>query len=250
MFEGRHGRPMTVGQRLAEARNVPGLVVLEGVHAVKHCVRFGGTIDAAWTADPDELARLLAELAPDVAAEVLDVCERIDASVWQSAVPRLRSPAVAIARLPPPVPLGSLRPTRPIVVLESPRRPGNVGAVIRVAAAADAAGVVTTGELDPWGAAAVRGAAGLGWALPVLRLDVIDDVATGNDRPVIAMDPAGEPFDAPLPLDAILMFGTERDGLSDAALALADRVVALPMRAGVSSLNLATSVAATLYRTW
>ena len=45
----------------------------------------------------------------------------------------------------------------------------------------------------------------------------------------------------------MLVFGTERAGLSDAMKARADRVVALPMREGVSSLNLATSVAAVLY---
>ena len=46
---------------------------------------------------------------------------------------------------------------------------------------------------------------------------------------------------------AILAFGTERDGLSDALLAGAEQRVRLPMRAGVSSLNLATAVAAVLY---
>ena len=42
----------------------------------------------------------------------------------------------------------------------------------------------------------------------------------------------------------MLAFGTERDGLSDELLARADARVALPMRPGVSSLNLATAVAA------
>jgi TrmH family RNA methyltransferase len=45
----------------------------------------------------------------------------------------------------------------------------------------------------------------------------------------------------------VLAFGTEREGLSDALKARADAVVALPMRPGVSSLNLATSVSAALY---
>jgi TrmH family RNA methyltransferase len=46
---------------------------------------------------------------------------------------------------------------------------------------------------------------------------------------------------------AVLAFGTERDGLSDELLAQADARVALPMRPGVSSLNLATAVSAVLY---
>jgi TrmH family RNA methyltransferase len=44
----------------------------------------------------------------------------------------------------------------------------------------------------------------------------------------------------------VLAFGTERHGLSSELRARCDRIVALPMRAGVSSMNLATSVSATL----
>ena len=50
-----------------------------------------------------------------------------------------------------------------------------------------------------------------------------------------------------MPSHTILAFGSERHGLSDAAQADADALVRIPMRAGVSSLNLATAVAATLY---
>ena len=46
---------------------------------------------------------------------------------------------------------------------------------------------------------------------------------------------------------ALLAFGTERYGLSDELCALADARLSIPMRAGVSSLNLATSVAAVLF---
>ncbi len=45
----------------------------------------------------------------------------------------------------------------------------------------------------------------------------------------------------------VLAFGTERGGLSPALLARADRRVRIPMRPGVSSLNLATAVAVVLY---
>jgi TrmH family RNA methyltransferase len=65
---------------------------------------------------------------------------------------------------------------------------------------------------------------------------------------VVAFDPEGAPFD-PAVLDprALLAFGTERDGLTETLKNEADHVVALPMARGVSSLNLATSVAAALY---
>jgi len=64
----------------------------------------------------------------------------------------------------------------------------------------------------------------------------------------VAVDPGGDPLD-PSAIDprAVLAFGTERNGLSDALLERADSRLSIPMRPGVSSLNLATSVSAVLF---
>jgi TrmH family RNA methyltransferase len=132
------------------------------------------------------------------------------------------------------------------VLLEDPRDLGNVGAVVRAAAAADVAGVVTTGSHDPWDPAAIRGSTGLHFALPVGRDETFATDRGG--RPLLALDPEGELLDPrALPADAVLAFGTERHGVSDELLACADARLRLPMRAGVSSLNLATTVAAVLF---
>jgi TrmH family RNA methyltransferase len=223
------------------ARRDPGLVVLEGFHAVKHAVRFGAELLGVWTADAAELDALAARLAPDIALAPTIVDERELTAV----VPRAQ--VVALARRPrQPDPDGilALPGPEPVVLLEAPRHLGNLGAVVRVAAAAGAAGVITTGTQDPWHADALRGSAGLHFALPVARSRL---VRTG-DRPLIALDPEGTTL-APgmIPPRALLAFGTERDGLTDELLAMADARVALPMRPGVSSLNLATSVSAVLY---
>ena len=50
-----------------------------------------------------------------------------------------------------------------------------------------------------------------------------------------------------IPDRALLAFGTERQGLSKELLGVADHRVSIPMENGVSSLNLATSVAVILY---
>ncbi|MFW6206249.1 MAG: TrmH family RNA methyltransferase, partial [Gemmatimonadota bacterium] len=58
----------------------------------------------------------------------------------------------------------------------------------------------------------------------------------------------GEPLEsAAIPPRAVLVFGSERTGVTEALLSGAERRVAIPMRPGVSSLNLATAVAVTLY---
>jgi TrmH family RNA methyltransferase len=119
---------------------------------------------------------------------------------------------------------------------------------VRVAAAADVAGVLTTGTHDPWHPDALRGAAGLHYAVPVGRVQRLQELDGRFDRPLLAIDPRGDPLD-PSALDAraVLAFGSERYGLSDELIARADARVSIPMRARVSSLNLATSVAAVLF---
>ena len=224
---------------VTRARRTPGLVVLEGFHALKHALRFGGELLGTWTADPAALEELRLRLAPDIAL----AADVVAADALRQVSPRAQ--VVAVARRPAQADANTvLAGPGHVVLLEDPRHLGNLGAVVRVAAAAGAAGVITTGRQDPWHPDALRGSAGLHFALPVHRLR---SVRTGG-RELVALDPAGEPF-APdvLPERMLLAFGTERDGLTDGLLALASRRVALPMAAGVSSLNLATAVAATLY---
>jgi len=128
------------------------------------------------------------------------------------------------------------------VLLDHPRSPGNAGAVVRVAAAAGASGVAMVGSLDPWHPTVLRGSAGLHFALPVLAVE-INSLA----GPFVVLDADGDPS-AALPCDVVLVVGSERSGVGAALRERADLVLALPMRPGVSSLNLATATAAALYR--
>lgn len=241
-----HPRPAHGVQRdLDAARRDARRVVLEGVHALKHAVRFGASLHRVLSPDPDTMLALLAGLAPDVVLPV--PVERVDEDTWRRATRGgLPSPAVAIADRPDAdVVAAASRPgAAPVVMLDHPTHLGNVGAVVRVAAAAGAEGVLVTGRSDPWHPTAVRSGAGLQFALPVGRVDAVPPLG----RALVAVDPDGAPFDeVRLPPDAVLAFGTERGGLSDALRADADHAVSIPMRPGVSSLNLATAVAVMLY---
>lgn len=234
----------SIERLVAEARRDHGSVVLEGFHTVKHALRFGAQLDLLVTPDPARLDELARELAPDL--RPLPATE-VDRETWDRITAGgLPSPALGVAARPfvdiEEVLAG--RRDAPVVLLETPRHLGNVGAAVRVAAAASAAGVLVTGTSDPWHPAAIRGGAGLQFALPVAR--VTDLPAT--DRPTVAIDPTGEPLrPGILPRDAVLAFGTERGGLSAERRAAADLAVGIPMAPGVSSLNLATAVAVVLY---
>ncbi len=238
----------TVVRRFHEARRGDSLVVLQGFHALKHALRFGATVELVACADPSELARLSEALAPDLRERIQALAVVLPAEAFKRLGPYVpHTGVVSIAARVPADPLAVLQGNedRPVVLLEDPRHFGNLGAVIRVAAAVGVAGVLTTGRQDPWDPVAVRGSAGLHFALPVARLPGLPERLV---RPLLALDPEGEDLrPEAIPKRALLAFGTERAGLSPELLARADARLRLPMRPGVSSLNLATSVAAVLY---
>jgi RNA methyltransferase, TrmH family len=231
------------------ARTDPALAVLEGFHAIKHAIRFGADFDAIAARDPVELQGFIEQLAPDVGRKLMSAVSWIRPDLFEQLSPTPPETgviAIAKRRITTGDQLAALSRNAPIVLLESPSHSGNIGAVVRVAAGAGAAAVVTTGPNDPWNPGAIRGSAGLHFALPVTRNDTLELAG----RTLIAVHPDGDELVAGnVPGDSLLAFGSERSGLSPDLLGRATRRIRIPMEDGVSSLNLATSVAAVLY-TW
>jgi TrmH family RNA methyltransferase len=235
-------------ERFRRARQDRSRAVLEGFHALKHAIRFHAEIEHACALDERALEALTERLAPDVQSALDRLVRFVPQSVFAELAPvPPQTGIIAIAKRPEVDVAAVLdRPgPAPVVLLEAPAHLGNLGAVVRVAAAAGAAAVVTTGPRDPWHPAALRSSAGLHFALPVA---CIEGAPARGTRPLLAMNPDGECLrPGMLPDGAVLAFGSERRGLSNGVLAAADRQIALRMRPGVSSLNLASAVAAVLY---
>lgn len=235
----------------AAARANPQLAVLEGFHPLKHALRFGAQVTRIAAVDPDGLERLGGELAPDLRGVFRQLATVVAPETFRQLSRNLPHTEVIAVAVRPRVDVQHVLADpspRPVIFLEDPRNLGNMGAAVRVAAAADAAGVLMSGRNDPWDPSVIRGSAGLHYAVAVAAIPKLDPY----DRPVVAVDPGGRDLDPrALPDRAVLAFGTERHGLTPELLRRADSRVRIPMREGVSSLNLATSVAVVLYsRRW
>ncbi|MFJ6824690.1 TrmH family RNA methyltransferase [Streptomyces niveus] len=229
--------------------SAPGAVVLDGFHALKHALRFGADVRLVVTSDKESVLALAAELADDLTDTLRRSVVEVPADELRDLVPKVHpTRVVALAvrrgRTENLAALAAAPRRSPVVVLDNPRNLGNVGAVVRLAAGFGATGVVTTGDLDPWHPNVVRAGAGLHFATAVERLSP----GAFPPGPLYALDPAGEDIrTVTLPDDALLAFGSERHGLSVGLRERADTLLALPMRPQVSSYNLATSVAMTLF---
>lgn len=223
--------------------------MLDGFHALKHALRFGGSVLLAVTDDRAAALRLAASYAPDLVPALTGLLVEVPADTYRGLAGRGHPTGVAAlaevpAHLGAPAVADPATRRAPLVVLDNPRNLGNVGAVVRLAAGLEASGVVTLGGIDPWHPNAVRGSAGLHFAVPVMA----GDLAALPPGPLFALDPdGGDIRGVDIPDNALLAFGSERQGLSAPLRARADLLVSIPMRGDVSSYNLATSVAMTLY---
>lgn len=240
-------------QQFQGARRDESRAVLEGFHAVKHARRFGARFIAVAARSGAPAAELAHRLAPDIKEWLMGCAAEVDGETFRQLSPRPPDTGIiALARRPAfnleaLLDAGGGPAAAPVILLENPSHLGNVGAAVRVAAAAGARGVITTGPHDPWNPAAVRGSAGLHYALPVGRIDGAPALAAAS-RPLLAIHPEGQPLEAGgIPGDAILAFGSERRGLSRELLGRARGRLRIPMEPGVSSLNLAAAVAVALY---
>ena len=237
------------------ARGEGDHILLDGVHLISDAAEAGVPIDTAVVAS-EFAAR------PDVAV-LLSRLHRSDVELVSASAPVLaalspvRSPSaiVALARAPEAAPdqvYGAARPT--VLIACDVQDPGNLGAMVRVAEAAGASGLVSAGgSADPFGWKALRGSMGSALRLPLLRRKSVDE-AVGEARRhtcrIVASVPRGgrSVFDSPLADGATaILVGGEGPGLPAHVVESADERVTIPMQAPVESLNAAVTAALLLY---
>ncbi len=133
------------------------------------------------------------------------------------------------------------------VALDAVQDPGNVGTIVRLAAAFDAAGVLLLpGCADAFGPKAIRSSAGAILNVPVATVTAWDLISSG--LPLFAADATGAAVEPPSS-GAVLVFGNEGAGVSEELLRHATPI-AIPMSGRVESLNVASSAAILLSRSF
>jgi 23S rRNA (guanosine2251-2'-O)-methyltransferase len=139
-----------------------------------------------------------------------------------------------------------------IVMLEDVQDPRNLGALLRVCEGAGAGRVMIRDRGSaPVSPTVAKTSAG---ATEWLQIERITNSANEIERFkaagfwVYGTDPEGDPpWEVDLSGKDVLCFGGEEKGLRARTRQLCDRMIGLPMRGRVGSLNIATSAAAVLY---
>jgi TrmH family RNA methyltransferase len=136
-----------------------------------------------------------------------------------------------------------------LLVLDAVQDPGNVGTIIRTAAALGAdATVALPGTVDPWNAKVVRGAMGALFHHPVISASAEALFPAMADGEIWGADASGETVGTTRAPDKLaLVVGNEGAGLSSSMRERVERLVSLPIAAGVESLNVAVAAGILLY---
>jgi TrmH family RNA methyltransferase len=246
--------PIVARYRAAAKGDLEGLLLLDGPHLVADALAANVTIEHAVFATDASGAAEIRPLLAQLSARAIDTAAA--SSSVMAAVSPLRSPSaiVAIARRPEADMTHCYAAAHPLVLIaDDVQDPGNMGAIVRVAEAGGATGVLAAGiSADPYGWKALRGSMGSTLRLPVDRVaDVERAVAHARSKGcrVIATAPRGgrSVFDVDMRSATAVLIGGEGAGLPAALIAAADERITIPMQAPVESLNAAVTAAIIVY---
>jgi TrmH family RNA methyltransferase len=233
---------------------VSGLFLAEGAQAVGEGLATSGAVRRLLVHDVDAHADLIGRALGDgvpvstlTRAEVLAVSDTVAS---QGVI------AICVQRT---ADLPSVLATRPELLLccDRVRDPGNAGTMIRCADAFGADAVLlSVGSVDPYNPKTVRASTGSLFHLPIVpELDLAEAVAACriSGSQVLAADGSGPDelpaLGAELVRPTVWLMGNESWGLPAEVLALADRVVRVPIYGRAESLNLASAAAICLFAT-
>lgn len=235
-----------------KAREKQSLFVAEGVRSVEELLRSGLTIRGALVAPQLATAprgQALRNALGDSGVEVAEVSEKDFRSAAETESPQ---GVIAIGEIPErSFDTLKIDAMCRLLLLDGVQDPGNVGTILRTAAALGAtATIALPGTVDLWNAKVIRSSMGAQFRHPAFHAEQ-DDVLLFLDRSKIvlwAADASGKALDrAGAPPRLAIAVGNEGSGLSEAIRAKAQRTVSLPISAGVESLNVAVAAGIILY---
>ena len=227
-------------------RREAGLSILDGAHLVASYLQHIGA--------PQELVVSRSHLNDAEIAQLVAVPVMPQATVLSDALFRelssVATPTGILALVRTPRHLEIPARPGPCVMLEDVQDPGNMGSILRSAAAAGIAEIyLSSGCVHAWSPRVLRAGMGAHFMLQICeRVDLGRLIDSYTGQVVATVRDAALPFYAADLRDTVaLVFGNEGAGLSPAVRAAADVQISIPMPGKAESLNVAAAAAICLF---
>jgi TrmH family RNA methyltransferase len=233
----------------ARARRKAGLMLLEGAHLVEAWREAGGVLRVVLASDKASACKDLpqARFLSEDPAERVCLSDTLFAELAQT-----ETPSGILAFATRPAPLALPLPTRDSLLLDGIQDPGNLGALLRTAAAAGIyQALLGVGCVDAWSPKVLRAGQGAHFQirvhedvdLPLFLADFQgDSLAT-----TLADEDAESLYMAQWRHPVAWVLGSEGQGVRPQVLAAARKRIHVPMPGAVESLNVGAAAAACLF---
>jgi RNA methyltransferase, TrmH family len=233
----------------AKERHKQGLFLLEGTHLLEEAFAVGYPLETVcYTLDWQAAHQTLWE-------DVYNNCDRVEI-VSQEVLAALATtvhPDGVVATAKRDLQSTEIPTSGLVLALETIQDPGNLGTMIRTAAAAGASGLwVSQNSVDLDNPKVLRASAGQWFRLPMAvseDLKATVELAKNAGMQIVATLPSATVtyWEMDWCKPSLILLGNEGAGLSRELAAMADVTVNIPLSAGVESLNVAIASALLLY---
>ena len=231
----------------ARQRRLLGLILIEGRREIQRAVTAGWRLTDLFVtpqwAKVDSWKQLPVaqtyQLTPELMTK-LSVKEHPDGLVAVAARRDFKLDDLKLSRRPL------------IIILEKVEKPGNLGAILRTAAAAGVDAIITNDQqTDLYNPNVLRASLGHIFTVPTVSANFDNTVAwlkKNNITGLAAAVPATANYtDCDLTQPTAIILGAEDTGLSEAWLKAADQLIKIPMRPTADSLNVSVAAAIIVY---
>ncbi|MBR3434055.1 MAG: RNA methyltransferase [Bacteroidaceae bacterium] len=254
-------------QQKSALRREEGLFVVEGRRELEHCIQAGMQVHSIFCLNPDEVTSYLSSIISHLSSlnSKLSTLNwnltQVSDSVYSRIAYRGSTEGIiAVIRTPQPRTLQSLIQQqgrgvngKPLfIILESVEKPGNLGAILRSADAANATGVIVCDPLtDLFNPNLIRSSIGAVFTVPTVACTSAECISflkqNGIQILTAQLQDSHLYYDTPMSGPTAIVMGTESTGLTDVWRQAADAHIRIPMLGQLDSLNVSVSAAILLF---
>ena len=234
----------------AQQRRASALTLLDGVHLIRaYRLALGqpqNLIMSESGCQNEEVKQLLAEEREKAVENETPMTVLSDALFRAISPVKTPTGVIALIAIPAQQVFAERKEDRFFVLLEAMQDPGNLGSILRSAAAAGASNIyLSEGCADAWSPKVLRAAMGAHFLIEIHEQSDLANVARDFNGKVIAtsLNAKNSLYRTRLVGPVAFVFGNEGMGISDALLQATSDHIVIPMPGGTESLNAAAAAA-------